>query len=795
MKRTLHTILLAAIALTTSTVWASEVNFDETEIFVSESDGVATVTLSVDEVGVFPVFVALQNQLNKGTAVQGEDFDFQFGFEIIPAFSNGIMTFEIPIIDNDEANSDRFFILKIAHAVYTEIGEDDTCIIYIKDDESVAPQASEELDIEFFTSYLVDEDGSAEIVAHDPETQRLFVMNSEISAVEILDFSNPAAIIPIQTLDLTAYGPGGTSIAVQDGIVAATVEGADYSNGTVVFFDTDGNELAAVEVGNLPDMVCFTPDGTKVLTANEGEPNDDFSIDPEGTISIIDISGGVDGLTNADVTTIGFGGLEFYSETLQSQGLRIMAPGASMAEDLEPEYITVSEDSETAWVSLQENNAIALIDLTVPTIRRVYPLGTIDHSLPGNSLDVSDKIDEIFMANWNIHGMFMPDAIASYQVGATTYVITANEGDQREYDSINEDTSVEDDDVIILDPTAYPNAEYLIERPLLGRLAVSPYSGDTDGDGDIDILHSFGTRSFSIWNGKTGQLVYDSGDDFERITAADAEFGGLFNASNSNNNFKNRSDNKGPEPEGVTTAEINGETYAFITLERVGGVMTYNVSNPNAPVFVDYSNSRTTDGEDEGGDLGPEGVLYIAPEDSPTGFGMLLLANEVSATVSIYAVNSDVLLSSNVNDEESSETEEATFETEEEVSEEEVTQEKTEINETAELEQNNTNSVQADSMSLRLQNNGSVQQSLINFPNPFSTTTTINFTASTDGRGMITVYNNIGSIVAEVFEAEVVEGANYQVEFDAQNLPAGIYHLALYENGAQTQVIKMSVIR
>mgnify|MGYP003607432629 FL=1 len=234
----------------------------------------------------------------------------------------------------------------------------------------------------------------------------------------------------------------------------------------------------------------------------------------------------------------------------------------------------------------------------------------------------------------------MPDAMAQYNVGGTTYLVTANEGDARDYSALAEEVRV-GSSAYVLDPTVFPNANFLKKNTNLGRLTVTNASGDIDNDGDFDEIHVFGARSFSIWNTTTGQLVYDSGDDFEKITANDPTFGALFNVSNDNNNLKNRSDNKGPEPEGITVGQINGATYAFITLERIGGLMTYDITNPAAPTFVSYNNNRTT--TSLGGDLGPEGIIYINPTDSPNGTGLVVMANEVSATISIYEITNDLL--------------------------------------------------------------------------------------------------------------------------------------------------------
>lgn len=613
-------------------------NLADNVIKVDEDATTASVVITLSAASDTDCTVALHLITDVMTATEEDDFTYTNQTVTIPAGSTS-HTVNIPIVEDTDAESDELFMLAISNATNAEIGEDTYVGIYIIDnDTALEYPASPALDINYATSYLVDENGSAEIVAHDPDSQRLFVMNSTVSKVEVLDFSDIENISTLNTIDLSSYGTdGGTSIAVKDGLVAATISNGADADGLVVFMDIDGNNVTAVTVGNLPDMVTFSPDGTKVLTANEGQPNDDYTNDPEGSISVIDVSGGLSAISQANVTNLSFNSFDTEIESLRAAGVRIFGPDASVSEDLEPEYITFAADGNTAWVSLQENNALGVIDLTTNTITDILPLGYKDHSLTENSFDVSNKIDFVFMANWPTMGMYMPDAIASYEVNGVTYIVTANEGDAREYDGYEEEARVKDDEYM-LDPTAFPNADYLKQNETLGRIKTTLANGDIDNDGDYDVIYTYGARSFSIWNGTTGAQVFDSGDDFERYTAADATYGALFNTTNDENNFKNRSDDKGPEPEGVTIAEIDGSFYAFITLERMGGMMVYDVTDPANAEFVAYKNHRDL-GEDEGGDLGPEGIIYIAPEDSPNGTGLVLMANEVSATVSVYTLD------------------------------------------------------------------------------------------------------------------------------------------------------------
>jgi hypothetical protein len=372
-------------------------------------------------------------------------------------------------------------------------------------------------------------------------------------------------------------------------------------------------------------MVTFTPDGKYVLTANEGEPTDDA--DPDGSVSIIDISGGIE---NAKATNVSFDALD--ADQLRAAGVRIF-PGKTPAQDFEPEYVAVSPDSSTAWVSLQENNALAKIDIAKGELLAILPLGFKDHSLEGNGLDPHDKDDAIDIAPAPVRGLYMPDSVAAFEANGATYVISANEGDARAEDERVEKAKI-DDKALTGD-----------QKKRLQRLKISTIDGDTDGDGDIDQLYSYGARSFSIWDAD-GKQVFDSGDQFEKITAK--ELGNNFNNNNDENKGDSRSDDKGPEPEGVDVGVIGGKTYAFIGLERVGGIMVYDVTDPANPAFVAYENNRSfTSSLDfslpsdlaAAGDLGPEGIKFIAAEDSPFGVPLLAVASEVSGTVTLYALS------------------------------------------------------------------------------------------------------------------------------------------------------------
>jgi hypothetical protein len=219
-------------------------------------------------------------------------------------------------------------------------------------------------------------------------------------------------------------------------------------------------------------------------------------------------------------------------------------------------------------------------------------------------------------------------------------VATANEGDARDYDAYSEEDRVKD---LVLDPSAFPNAADLQQNDSLGRLKITTTLGDTDGDGDYDELYAYGGRSFSIWDDQLN-LVWDSGDEFAQ-TLATLQPANFNSTNDDNSSLKSRSDDKGAEPEAIEIAEINGYTIAFIGLERMGGVMVYDISNPSSPSFISYFINRDFSlaaDDANAGDLAPEDLKFIPADKSPNGQALLVSANEVSGTLSIYTVGGTI---------------------------------------------------------------------------------------------------------------------------------------------------------
>jgi hypothetical protein len=465
---------------------------------------------------------------------------------------------------------------------------------------------------------------AAEISAYDPVSKRMFTTSADAQRLDIVDLSNPRAPRLVKSLDFRGESTGPTSVTTSRGRIAVALPGpAKTAPGSVLFVDAEGNRLAKVAVGALPDMVRFTPDGNTVLAALEGEPDDYCAPgrDPEGGIAVIDVSRGPE---HATARIAGFGAFA----AADVPGLRLTGPGASLAQDVEPEFIAVSDDGRTAWATLQENNALAVIDVAAAKVTRIVPLGEKDHSRPGMGLDASDVDGGIRIRPWPVWGQYQPDVIRAATIGGRTWLFTANEGEGRDWECGLETITVGE---LKLDAAAFPDAAELQKPENLGRLKVDRTRGDTDGDGDHDQLHSFGARSFSVWDAD-GALVWDSGDQIEQ--ALSRELPALFNADNTGGVRDSRSDDKGPEPEGLASGVVGGRHYVFVGLERASAIVAIDVTDPTRPRFVRLFHGR--DLVHGGGDLGPEGLWFVDAADSPTGEALLLVSNELSGTVGIW---------------------------------------------------------------------------------------------------------------------------------------------------------------
>lgn len=545
--------------------------------------------------------------------------------------------------------------------------------------------------------------GTSLISAYSPESRWVFTVNGLDGTLDIFDITNPKNPFFVRSIDFRArgYGHRPTNIAFKNGILAATAESrVRQQQGKVIFFDSWGKYLGEAITGAQPDFVTFTPNGCFALVANEGEPNDDYSWDPEGSVTVIDLTTGVNFL-EAKTRQIGFGG---FNHSNIDKNIRITGPGASVPKDLEPESISVTADGRLAYVSLQENNAVGILDLTTFRWLRLMPLGFKDWTqtapYSGNGIDFrrggtptwgsTIAGSETYLPSF-IKGQYQPDEIKIFTYNGETYFFTANEGDSRNYQSRQGDeegdpTSEFYNEEVLITNICNPSSLAPYNNQTISSaictgvagfsfgsnpLRVSKIGGDTNGDGIVDEIYAFGGRSVSIFTGD-GRLVWDSGSDFEEMLSGNKYSGRAFNLSvvatgreaiTTTNPFYNasfertrsdrRSDRQGPEPEGTALGKIGDKLYAFIGVERPGGLAAYDITNPAQPSFQYYLNFRadatapdtsTIQGTQQlvnlgrSGDLGPEGVIFIHASQSPNGKDLVLVSNETSGSITLYEV-------------------------------------------------------------------------------------------------------------------------------------------------------------
>ncbi|SFF37027.1 S-layer homology domain-containing protein [Paenibacillus catalpae] len=493
-----------------------------------------------------------------------------------------------------------------------------------------------------FSLGQTDEDGGvAEIVKYNKDNNKFYLVNGSGNppSLEIIGLGNATGTLvtekTVKVEELSeehgAFNYGDlTSVDINTTTkrIAISVQDEDaLMPGKIIVLDYDGNYVTEYDAGVQPDMIKFTSDGRYILTADEAEPRE-VTKDAKGSVTIVD--------TVAKTSTPVF----FDNPDVIEDGVHIRGdvtketsefPGTKKdAEyDFEPEYIALSGDSKTAYVTLQENNAIAVVDIATLKVTAVKDLGFKDFNEVANALDVQGN-SAIQLETVPFKGMYMPDGMASYTVNGKTYLFTANEGDASEFRT-NASTVGAVKGRLNQNSAAY---NFLKDTTAYDKVEVAADMGN-------DAIYMYGGRSFSVWDAATMDQVYDSGNDFETITAKRVpEF---FNVSNSKIKMDDRSTKKGPEPEDIKVGKVGNRELAFIGLERTGGFMTYDVTNPEHPEFANYTNTRVYKGSDNNvnldTDTGPEGIEFIPASDSPTGQPLLLVAYEVGGKVGVYQLN------------------------------------------------------------------------------------------------------------------------------------------------------------
>ncbi len=467
---------------------------------------------------------------------------------------------------------------------------------------------------------------TAEIAAYMPEVKKLFVVGDE-PIMEVVSLDKPDKPKVLGAMKLMGRG---SSVTVFDNFVAVSeIADPEQDPGYVEIFqivEDVPTKVGSYKVCAQPDMLTYTPNGKNILVACEGSPNRDMSVDPEGAIAIL-TPGRINKKDSLPVKVSIVNFKKLKDSDLMDDGVRTIGTNP-YAQTLEPEYITVSKDSKTAWVSLQENNAIAKINIPAKKVVGVFPLGSVDHSQPGFGVDVR-KNGSISIENVPVHGLRQPDGISYFEADGKQYIITANEG--AESDDFKAWTDV-------------TNALSMFER---GRLDEDKFNGETlsalktlkisstdfcaEGQRKCPYVYSFGTRSISIFDGDKGELVWDSGDKIEQMLATVAPEYFNWNSKKDKVKMDARSDNKGCEPENVVVGMIGNHRLAFVGLERMSGVVVFNITNLDNPKIIDYYMDPK--------DRGPEGLLFIPEEQSPVpGKALLVVGYEYSKTLTIYTV-------------------------------------------------------------------------------------------------------------------------------------------------------------
>ena len=483
----------------------------------------------------------------------------------------------------------------------------------------------------YSTGSVSETGGVAKIARYNKDNKRLYLANGALGSLDIVNAavlrSRKFIDLPLyKRIDMNAMGEAnsfhygtltGIAISAKHKIIALAVQHRNYfTQGYIVLVDYEGNYIRHYDAGVQPEMICFTPDEQYILTADEGEPREGYAgeaVDPPGTVTIVKV----------DTHEVRIANFEHFDREAPRSALVqsgvILTKGTKPSLDFEPEHITVSENSRTAWVSLPESNAVAVLDISTGIFSSILPLGFKDFAFPQNSVDVLND-GYVILDRQNMYGAYMPDGIAVIAAGGKRYLLSANKGATREWVA---------GDNAYTDIAAFEAGEYSVEILDTSR---------KEGIAETDKRYLFGARSFAIWevSGDTINLVYDSGNEFELRTGE--YFPENFNAGHTNPRLDDRSAKKGPEPEYVEILKIKKNLYALIGLERIGGIMVYNINNPESPVFYDYINTRDFSGLtlERMGDLGPEGICAVEAGSSPTRRPLLFVANEVSGTVAVY---------------------------------------------------------------------------------------------------------------------------------------------------------------
>ena len=480
-------------------------------------------------------------------------------------------------------------------------------------------------------------------IAYDHTVNKLYSVNQEQLGFDIIDYTDIFKPNFERTVDLSQYLTRVRSIESSSGFVFIAGDGSSAQlPGKLLIYNSNGVFRKQLSIGAKPDRMKFTGDDITLVICNEGSPDSTYSADPIGSVNIINTAAGINFLTQADVKTLDF---TLLDTTDFDPLIHIYNnAGQNPSQDLEPEAVSFSPDNRTAYVVLQENNALAVVDLFNAELDTILGLGYRDHNASG--LDASDLANTVNITNYpRLYGIHQPGDIAGFEFQGHAYHILANQGEPRRYQAYDERIRVSNQPV---DPSKFSNLQTLLEDTLLGRLNISSAYGDRNGDGLHDSLLSFGSRSISIRDSSGAEVWHST--DLMGLFVASLQPSDFNAAADDNSSFKQRSDDMGIEPNAVVTGEVDGNLYAFVSLYQMGGIMIFNISTGPQATIDQYHLDRDFSlpaNDPMAGDLGPTDLEFVPAGRTPLGIAQLFVANEVSGTISVYQIGQGIGIEEN----------------------------------------------------------------------------------------------------------------------------------------------------
>jgi hypothetical protein len=418
-----------------------------------------------------------------------------------------------------------------------------------------------------------------------------------------------------------------------------------------IFNSSTGSILKTLDVGYHPDSVTITPDGSKLIITNEGEfvsTAAEATFARPGSISVVDLSGvtsvdNVSNLTSSNVATYDFSAANLATG-VSLTGIRDNTFAANnsgttaLMANIEPEYTTASNTK--AFLTLQENNAIATFDFATGKFEKISSLGSITQTIDASDRDGASNGKSVNI-NDVVKGLPMPDTITQFSRGGSTFLVTVNEGDARpdDVDIARANTAG------LVDTTDGGSGDLYYAGDVgntgIGRLNILKDMGNLDGDAGIEDPTMMGTRSFSIWNASTQERVFDSASMIEQYVAANDPT--TFNMNDGlTTKYDERSDDKGPEPEALAFGTIGGRDYVFVGAERQNGIFQFDITDFGNVSITSYFNTASSTADSGGAFISPESIAFLNAANNPTGQNLLVVGYEGTGNNGSIAVFSVV---------------------------------------------------------------------------------------------------------------------------------------------------------